>query len=140
MQINFLAVLVCGVLSMVLGFIWYGPILFGKKWMEVMGVNKMTEEQKKSMMKNSWKLYSLQFLLTLFELYVLSWYIQTLSDTSTGVHTAFSIWIAFLVPTIAGSAMWNGDTKRIAWNRFLIQVGYQFVLFIICGYILSVWI
>lgn len=137
LQLNFWAILLCAILAMVLGFVWYGP-LFGKKWMAVMNAEKMSEAEKKKMMKDSWKLYSIQFLLTLFELYVLAWYVGTLSGMSSGIHTAFSIWLAFLVPTLAGSAMWGGDTKKVAWNRFLIQAGYQFILFMLAGYILTI--
>ena len=90
------------------------------------------------MKKNAWKLYSTQFIITLFELYVLAWYVGTLSGISSGIHTAFSLWLAFIVPTLVGSAMWGGDTKKVAWNRFLIQAGYQFVLFILAGFILSI--
>lgn len=35
--VNYLAILVAAVLSMVLGFLWYGP-LFGKEWTKLMGV------------------------------------------------------------------------------------------------------
>jgi len=38
-EINGWAVLVCGVVAMALGFVWYGP-LFGKKWLELIGSNK----------------------------------------------------------------------------------------------------
>ncbi len=137
LELNFWAVLLCAILSMVLGFIWYGP-LFGKKWMAVMNAEKMNEEEKKKMMKSAWKLYLIQFILTLFELYVLAWYIGTLSGISSGIHTAFSIWLAFLVPTLAGSVMWSGDKKKVAWNRFLIQAGYQLILFLLTGFILTI--
>ncbi|HTE48599.1 MAG TPA: DUF1761 domain-containing protein [Candidatus Paceibacterota bacterium] len=138
MVINFFAVLVCAVLSLVIGFIWYGP-LFGKKWMAMMGADKLSEEQKKEKMKGMWKLYLTQFLLVLFQMYVLSWYIGTLSDISSGVHTAFSVWIAFIIPTLASASMWSGDSKKVAWSKFLIQAGYNLVLFLICGHILGVW-
>ncbi|MDR3519555.1 MAG: DUF1761 domain-containing protein [Candidatus Pacebacteria bacterium] len=137
-HINFLPVLVCGIFAMALGFLWYGP-LFGKRWMMVMGTDKLSEEEKVSMRKNAWKLYLTQFVLTLLEMYVLSWYISFADLVSPPIHTAFIIWLAFLVPMIASSAMWNGDSKKIAWNRFLIQAGYQLVLFIICGFILGMW-
>ena len=31
--INYLAVLVCGVLHQVLGALWYSPLLFGRPWL-----------------------------------------------------------------------------------------------------------
>jgi hypothetical protein len=47
--------------------------------------------------------------------------------------------VAFVMPIIAGTAMWNNDSKKIAWTRFLIQSGYQLVIFIIFGLILGFW-
>lgn len=32
-DVNWLAVLLCGISSMVLGAIWYSPLLFAKRWM-----------------------------------------------------------------------------------------------------------
>ena len=53
-DINFLAVLVATIVSMVLGALWYSPILFGKLWAKL---SKFTEEdiekaKKKGMTKN----------------------------------------------------------------------------------------
>jgi hypothetical protein len=139
MHINIMPVVACAVLSMVLGFVWYGP-LFGKKWMSLMKHDgDMSEEKKKEMMRGMQTLYLTQFILTLFQVYVLSWYVTILTGISSGVHTAFSIWIAFIVPTVAGACMWNNESRKTAWTRFLIQAGYQLVAFIMFGYILGMW-
>ncbi len=39
MAVNYWAVLTCGLVSMVVGSIWYGPI-FGKLWMRLNGVTQ----------------------------------------------------------------------------------------------------
>lgn len=39
MQVNIIAVIVIGVVSMLLGFVWYGP-LFANAWMEGVGLTK----------------------------------------------------------------------------------------------------
>ena len=51
-EINFLAVLVCGVVSMIIGATWYGP-LFGKKWMKEEG---STEEELRKDFNENFKL------------------------------------------------------------------------------------
>lgn len=137
MVINYWAVLVCGVVSMVIGFVWYGP-LFGKKWMEIVGAKAVDMEARKKMQKEAGPLYLVQFLLTLFQAYVLAHYIAGWKDAS-GVENALWIWAAFLMPTVAGSAMWNNDSARVKWARFLIQAGYQLVLFVVFGLILGMW-
>ena len=138
MPINYLAVLVCGILSMVIGFVWYGP-LFGKKWMEIVGADSKSIEEQKKMQQSAVPLYALQFLLTLFQVYVLAYLIFVWPGAS-GVKLSLFLWVGFVLPIIAGSAMWNNDSSRVAWTRFLIQAGYQLVMFILFGYILTAWI
>jgi len=135
---NYVAILVCAVLAMALGFVWYGP-LFGKKWMEISGMDKVDAERRKEMMRGVWKLYLTQFLLALFQFFVLAWYVGTLEGISGGVHTAFSMWIAFIVPTIASTCMWNNDSAKVSWTKFFIQAGYQLALFLIAGWVLGAW-
>ena len=43
-EINYLAVLVAGVAAVAVGFLWYGPLLFAKPWMKLMGHTKETME------------------------------------------------------------------------------------------------
>lgn len=137
LEINYWAVLVCGVVSMIIGSIWYGP-LFGKTWMRIIGATNQDVETRKKMQKAAGPLYVVQFLLTLFQAYVLAYYIAGWSDAS-GVVNALWIWAAFIMPTVAGACMWTNDSRQIAWSRFLIQAGYQLVLFIVFGLILGMW-
>ena len=141
MEIQFLPVLVCAVLSMVIGAIWYGPMLFGKAWGRLNGMSAeqwSDPEVKKKLKGEMAFLYTAQFLLTLFQVWVLAHYIEGWSDAS-GLTNALSIWIAFIIPTLAGAVMWTGGSKKDRWQRFFIQAGYQLILFIAFGLILGVW-
>ena len=133
-----MAVAVCAVLAMVLGFIWYGP-LFGKRWMKATGMDTMDPIKQKEMQKKSMPLYLVQFALALFQAFVLAWYVGTLNSISSGVHTAFSIWLAFIIPTLASSVMWTADNGKVKWTKFVLQAGYQLALFFIFGTILGMW-
>ncbi len=137
MVINYWAVLICAVLAMIIGAIWYGP-LFGKKWMEIVNLNPTDLAAREKMKKGVWKLYLTQFLLTLFQVYVLAFYIAGWKDAS-GLENSLWIWAAFIIPTIAGTAMWNNDSAKISWARFLIQGGYQLVIFALFGLALGYW-
>ncbi len=136
-EINYLAVVVCAVLAMVIGFIWYGP-LFGKLWMRTYGIAAMDEEKRKEMQRKAGPLYVVQFVLALFQVYVLAHYIAGWTDAS-GVEQALWIWGAFIMPVIAGSSMWTNDTAKVKWTKFLLQAGYQLILFILFGLILGMW-
>lgn len=129
--------MVCAVLSMIIGWVWYGP-LFGKKWMQITGATDMDVERRKEMQKKAMPLYLVQFVLVLFQLYVLAHYIAGWQDAS-GVENALWIWAAFIIPTVAAGAMWNSDSSRVKWARFLIQGGYYLVLFVVFSLIFGMW-
>jgi len=135
--INYFAVLVCAVFAMIVGFVWYGPF-FGKKWMEIMKCDPNDKEKMKEAQKGMWKLYLTNFVLVLFQVWVLAYYVVGWSEVS-GVQNALWIWAGFVMPTIAAGAMWNNDSAKVSWARFLIQAGYQFVMFVIFGFVLSMW-
>ena len=135
--VNYWAIATGAVLSMILGAIWYGP-LFSKKWMEIIGVNPEDKEDIKKMQKSAGPLYFVQFVLTLFQVLVLA---HLVSDTKIagGLERALWIWAAFVIPTLAGAVMWTNETGRLKWARFLIQGGYQLVIFIVFGLLLQFW-
>lgn len=137
MQINYLAILVSAILSMALGAIWYGP-LFGKKWMEIIGADKLDKKARKEMQKTAGPLYMAQFVLTLFQVLVLS---HLIADTqiASGIERSLWIWAAFVIPTLAGTIMWTNAPGKQKRAQFLIQGGYQLILFVIFGVILEFW-
>lgn len=138
-EINYLAVLFCGIAAMVIGSIWYGAIL-GKRWMRLTNIQNLSEEQCKEQQKGVWKLYLLQFVLALFQAYVLAWYVGMLEMGGVwAIHNVVGIWIAFIMPTVAGLCMWSGYSKKDAWARFWIQTGYYLLLFLAFGWILGMW-
>ncbi len=139
MEINYVAVLVCGIASMVVGFVWYGP-LFGKAYMQIMGADTMTPQQKESMKKNMWGMYLIQFILSLITAGVLAVHIANWADASTStLAIAICSWFGFVMTTNAGAALWSGKPKNVAWKMFLISSGAHLVTFIVLGLILSVW-
>jgi hypothetical protein len=137
MNINYWAIASGALLSMIIGAVWYGP-LFGKKWIEIIGTNPADPEARKKMQKTAGPLYAVQFVLTLFQVLVLA---HLVADTNKagGLERSLWIWAAFVIPTLAGAVMWTNDNARFKWARFLIQGGYQLVIFIVFGLLLQCW-
>jgi hypothetical protein len=135
--LNYWAIASGAVLSMVIGAIWYGP-LFGKKWMELVGVNSTDLEARKKMQKSAGPLYLAQFILTLFQVLVLA---HLVADTQLtgGLERSLWIWAAFIIPTLAGAVMWTNESGKRKWTRFFIQGGYQLLMYIIYGLLLQYW-
>lgn len=140
MTIHFLPILVCAIISLVLGGLWYGPI-FGKVWMHLMKVDEdcMADPVKrKAAQKQAMPLYVLQFVLSVVQIWILANFIS--AGLTSGVLTSLWIFVGFILPMAAQGSMWNNDTKKDNWTRFFIVAGFNLVLFILIGIILSHWI
>jgi len=137
LSVNYAAIGVGAMLSMVLGAIWYGP-LFGKRWSEIIGTAANDSETREKMQREAVPLYVTQFALTLFQVLVLA---HLVADTlrAGGIERSLWIWAAFVVPTLAGSVMWTNEPRQQKWARFLIQGGYQMVMFTLYGLLLQFW-
>ncbi len=136
MEINYLAVLVCGIVSMVIGGLWYGP-LFGKQWMALMGINcdpnAVTPEQKKQMYKS----YAIMFVGALVMAFVFSSTLAAFGAVGAGMalQGAFWTWLGFFVPVLMGSVLW----EMKPWKLFFINASYYLVLLMVMGLILTLW-
>ena len=136
--VNYLAVLVAAVLSMVLGFLWYGP-LFGKPWMKLMG---WTKESMKGMKQSEMmKMHGLQFVGSLLMAFVLAHslifaatYLKV-RGTSAGLQTGFWNWLGFVAPVTVGSVLWEGKS----WKLWLLNNAYYLVTLSSMGILLSLW-
>ena len=133
--INFWAVLVSAVASMIVGSVWYGP-LFGKKYISAMGMDKKSSEEQAMMKKGMMWNYVGQFVASLVMFYVLAWLMGGLNQMSVtgGLTTAFWVWFGFVVPLKFGDAIWGG--KMIL---FWIGIGGSLVTLLAAGAIIGAW-
>ncbi len=131
-NINFLAVIVSTVISMVMGAMWYGP-LFGKPWMKEVGYTE--EDLKKDF--NPAKTYGLTMLLQFVIVYVLARLIgyTGAEGVAEGLRLAFLCWIGFTGATTGITYLFERKTLRF----FLINSGYHLVVMLIAGVVLTVW-
>ncbi|HSA84058.1 MAG TPA: DUF1761 domain-containing protein [Patescibacteria group bacterium] len=135
-EVNYLGVLFAAIVSMGVGFLWYGPILFAKPWMKLMGY---TAESLKKEQAQMGKTYAISFLLALVTAYVLS-HVMSLSAyfyqtdaVMTGLTSAFWMWLGFVMPVQATEVMFGG--KKFA--LFAINTGYQFFSLLVMGLVLG---
>ena len=133
-NINYIAVLLVSVASMVLGALWYSPVLFGKQWMHLMGINPKKIDAKKSSMA---KLYFINFIAAIVMAYILSHFVDYVgaTDIGSGIQLAIWVWLGFIATTMIGTVLWEGKP----WKLYLINSGYQLVNLLIAASILAVW-
>jgi len=137
--INYWAVLLCAIVGIVIGSLWYGP-LFGKQWMRIVGIKKpdeITPAIKRMMMKS----YAITAVTTFIMAYVLAhvlYYtssVTRMAGVDAGVQVALWSWFGFVVPATLGSVLWEDRP----WKYWFITAGYYLVTLIVMGVILSVW-
>ncbi len=99
---DFLPILICGIAAMVVGMVWHSPALFGKTFMKALGADmNMSPEKMKEIQKKMWQLYVTQFVLVLFQAFVLSIYINGSIHVMSPLSSSIWIWAGFVLPTIA---------------------------------------
>ncbi|HEY0908222.1 MAG TPA: DUF1761 domain-containing protein [Candidatus Paceibacterota bacterium] len=136
--INLWAILVSVVASVVLGFIWYGP-LFGKKWMELNGMKMPDPKPGFSVMV---KPIIISLIGAFFASFVLARLIAVgsaylgFSGISNGLATALMVWVGFVVPVLFNFAGWEGKS----WKLFFINGGYWLAYLLIAGAVIAAWV
>lgn len=132
-SVNYLAVLVAGIASMVLGYLWYGP-LFGKQWMALSGMTDQNMEEAKA--KGMGKLYFVAFIGSLVMAYVLAHFVQVWNPVgAAGAFTlAFWTWLGFVATVMLGSVLWEGKSVKLYFLNAVYQLLNIFVMALILVY------
>ncbi len=136
--INYWAILVCGLASMVLGFLWYGP-LFGKMWAKLSGHDSDKMNAAKQMGMHT--MYILSFISALVMAWVLAHslvfaesYLK-ISGLAAGLKGGFFNWLGFVVPITLSTVLWDGKP----WKLWCLNSTYYLIQLLIFGAILASW-
>lgn len=132
-NINYLAVLIAAIVSMFIGFLWYGS-LFGKTWMKLMGFNEASMKKMKMTAKRA---YIVAFIGTLISSFVLAHFVDYVQATniSDAIQLGFWIWLGFTAPLLLGSVLWENKSVKL----YLINVSHQLVSLVIASVVLTLW-
>ncbi|MFC2083498.1 DUF1761 domain-containing protein [Bacteroidota bacterium] len=127
-----MAVIVCGVLAMPIGAVWYGPI-FGKAWMKEIG--KTEDEIREGF--NPAKTYSLAFIGHLVVALVLAYFLSLTGAQSVAdsVRVSLTAWVGFVGATMFINGLFSGISTRL----FMINSGYFVMILLVYGIILGLW-
>ncbi len=132
-EVNYLAILLCGVIAMFLGTFWYSPFLFGKIWLESM--DKSEEDLKKDF--KPVKTYGLTFVSHLVMAFGLA-QIMTFMDAYSvpeGIRVAFLCWVGFTVAPMLVNTLYEGKKIKLLG----VDTGYHLIVMLVFGTILGAW-
>jgi len=137
MGVNLLAVLVAAVASMVVGFLWYSPLLFATPWIKLMGYDPNDKSKMEEMRKGAGKLYAISFICSSVAALVLGRiiHIAAMHTVLHGVKIGVAVWLGFVTTVQLTDALFG----RKPFKLYLINTGYQLACFAAMGAILAAW-
>ena len=136
-HLNFLAVLVAAILTMLVGFLWYSPVLFAKPWMKEMGYDPNDKARTAEMKKSAGPAYAGSLLASLLSAFVLALFLHWMraEGARTGATTGFHVWLGFVATVQFTGALFTRQSKKL----FAINTGYQLLCYLVMGAILGAW-
>ena len=127
-EVNWIAVVLCGVSSLVLGGVWYSPMLFARPWQHAAG---LSDEQAKS--GNMAVIFGLTFVLSLIAAAVFALFLGKGMSLGAATAAGFSAGLCW----IGASFGINYLFERKSLNLWLINAGYHTLQFTLFGLILG---
>lgn len=133
-HVDYLAVLVCGVVIFLLGGVWYSKLLFARPWVALMG---KTEEELKANAGPMPLNLLIAFLCGTLSAYVLSALMNHHQpiDVMRGAKLGAVCWLGFTAPPSLATAVFSQTPKKL----WAINVAYDLVSYVLAGMILSYW-
>ncbi len=129
-EVNFLAVLVAAISAFVLGGLWYSPVLFFKAWLDGAGLTEEDAQQ-----GHPGKIYGGAFVMTFIAATVLAVVIGDHKSLAGGLHWGLFVGIGWVATSFATNYLF----ERRSLKLWLVNAGYNVVLFALMGAILGIW-
>lgn len=129
-DLNWVAIIVATIIPMVLGALWYSPILFAEPWTRAVGRSR--EELGDASIG-----YLLSAIGAFLSAYVLARVVKwaEVDDLWNGALVGVLVWVGF-VATVLGVTTFFAGRSRTLW---LINSGYQLVSLVLMGALLGAW-
>lgn len=134
-QFNFSAILICAVLNMVLGFVWYG-LIFSKAFIQLMGISPDHMSDPASQ-KAAVHGYFASFFSSILMAVVLSYFIifKGATTAAEGLKLGLISWLGFTLTTMLPNHYFSMKPLKLA----LINISYPLVGLSLMGMILAFW-
>ena len=130
--LNFPALLSCTAASMIVGMLWFSPLLFAEPWMKLAGVSS------KSMKAGPGPWVYLVSMLTGFASALVLSYLMVLLNirtTADAILLALFLWFALVALMSLNHFLYTGRSRSL----WLIEVGYDLCMLLSSAVILSLW-
>ena len=137
-EVSWIGVILAAVSAMIIGSIWYSPSVFGKEWMKAIGL-KEAEMKKRMGAAMGWMV-----VVSLLTAYILDhiinyshYFNSGTSWVSSGLQTAFWVWLGFGLTTIIAHGIFEPRDKKILWIHAVNRLVTLLAMGLILGYFLG---
>jgi hypothetical protein len=121
-------------ISMVVGFFWYSPLMFGKEWMKAVGIDmKKIKKVPKATMNRNYFLMLCGSVLGAIALYKIVVPVAA-GSVVAALYSGTLVWL-FVVPILLGSFLWEMKPIKL----FLINALYWLVTILANSAMLVAW-
>jgi hypothetical protein len=130
-DVNWWAVLLAALVSMVVGSIWYSKLLFGEIWMKAIG-KKMDD-----MKANGGPGYAFTTVSALVQAFILANIVRDVFATTAtdGLVLGLMLWLGFVAASTISDTVFSGRP----WKLWQINTVYYMVVLVINSIILATW-
>ncbi len=131
LKINHAAVWILVLVQQVIGYMWYSPLAFAIKWVELMG-KSASDLQNATMLP-----FAFSITASVIMTYSMAYLFKKLrvENFVTGMFYAFIFWLGFLFTELA---TFNSFELRPVALTF-IDAGKSLVTFLVTGFVLGMW-
>jgi hypothetical protein len=130
-EINFLAVIVAAFSAFIIGWLWYGP-LFGKQWMNLNGFTKESIQTGRLSLP---VIMIINYIATVLAALSIAIFIGAESNLLFGIFAGFMIALFWIGTSRLNDVLY----ERKPWGLFLINLGYNLVIYMIMGAVIASW-
>jgi hypothetical protein len=130
--INYFAVAVAWLITVIIGGFWYSPVGFGKQWSKLSGVDMM-----KTPKAETGRAIRFVAVSCLLQVLALALILNSLNveNVLQGLIASLVIWFGFTALTTVGNTLY----QRQSWRFWWLNASYFLVVMVINGIILSAW-
>lgn len=136
--INYWAIALCTFINMVLGALWYSPVLFGTIWARLMGLDLKKMQEDPIIQKNAQKGYIISSICHLIMTITMAHFLQYTNASGSwfdGLKLGFCCWLGFTLTTMLPNHVFSKN--NFSWLLAAINLGYPMVGLSMAGAILA---
>ena len=130
-KVNYWSVLLAAVSYLIVGSLWYSPLLFGKMWIEL---NGFCDDDLKSG-RPLWKILILSFLSAAVSSFVIALVLGSRQSADFGAIVGAIIAICWISMSKLTDVLFENRPVKL----FLLHAGFDLVSFMIMGAIIGYW-